>query len=170
VSRATRGHAVDAHLRGQLVGELSDEPADGELRGRVQRSAAGHVEVGVGDRQDDAALAVDEADDEAVIDDLCNAEIQLSAVSESGSAAVARTGASIFIVLQSRLDSLLTKREVEVLSLMSDGSTNAAIANELVISEGTVKSHVKRILHKLRASNRAEAVSRYLRLAIREER
>ena len=53
---------------------------------------------------------------------------------------------------------------------MSDGSTNAAIANELVISEGTVKSHVKHILRKLRASNRAEAVSRYLRLCIREER
>jgi LuxR family transcriptional regulator, regulator of acetate metabolism len=107
---------------------------------------------------------------EEIIDDLCNAEIQLSAVTESESAAVARTGASIFIAPQSRLDSLLTKREVEVLSLMADGSTNAAIANELVISEGTVKSHVKHILRKLRASNRAEAVSRYLRLCIREER
>jgi DNA-binding CsgD family transcriptional regulator len=107
---------------------------------------------------------------EEIIDDLCNAEIQLSAVTESESAAVTRTGASIFIAPQSRLDLLLTKREVEVLSLMSDGSTNAAIANELVISEGTVKSHVKHILRKLRASNRAEAVSRYLRLAIREER
>ena len=35
-----------------------------------------------------------------------------------------------------------------------------------MISEGTVKSHVKHILRKLRAANRAEAVSRYLRLFI----
>jgi DNA-binding CsgD family transcriptional regulator len=106
---------------------------------------------------------------EEIIDDLCNAEIQLGAISESESAAVARTGASIFGAPRSRLDSLLTKREVEVLTLMSQGSTNAAIADELVISEGTVKSHVKHILRKLRASNRAEAVSRYLRLSIGAE-
>lgn len=58
---------------------------------------------------------------------------------------------------------LLTPREVEVLSLMAAGATNAVIAQQLFISEGTVKSHVKRILRKLNASNRAEAVSRYLR-------
>jgi DNA-binding CsgD family transcriptional regulator len=106
---------------------------------------------------------------EEIIDDLCTAEIQLGAVSESESAAVVRTGASIFSAPQSRLDSLLTKREVEVLSLMSQGATNAGIADDLVISEGTVKSHVKHILRKLRASNRAEAVSRYLRLSIGAE-
>ena len=57
----------------------------------------------------------------------------------------------------------LTSREVTVLSLMTKGATNAVIARELFISEGTVKSHVKRILRKLNASNRAEAVSHYLR-------
>jgi DNA-binding NarL/FixJ family response regulator len=49
---------------------------------------------------------------------------------------------------------------------MAAGATNALIARELFISEGTVKSHVKRILRKLNASNRAEAVSRYLRSKI----
>jgi DNA-binding NarL/FixJ family response regulator len=39
----------------------------------------------------------------------------------------------------------------------------------LVISEGTVKSHVKHILRKLRASNRAEAVARYLQIMLREQ-
>ena len=47
---------------------------------------------------------------------------------------------------------------------MAEGATNLAIAERLVISEGTVKSHVKSILRKLRAANRAEAVSRYMRL------
>jgi DNA-binding CsgD family transcriptional regulator len=63
------------------------------------------------------------------------------------------------------LGTLLTKREQEILTLMADGATNRMIADELVIAEGTVKSHVKRILRKLRAANRAEAVSRYLRLS-----
>jgi DNA-binding CsgD family transcriptional regulator len=56
----------------------------------------------------------------------------------------------------------LTRREIEVLRLMAEGDTNGRIARRLVISEGTVKSHVKQILRKLRAGNRAEAVSRWL--------
>jgi DNA-binding NarL/FixJ family response regulator len=56
----------------------------------------------------------------------------------------------------------LTRREVEVLRLMAAGDTNGRIARRLVISEGTVKSHVKHILRKLGAANRAEAVSRWL--------
>jgi DNA-binding CsgD family transcriptional regulator len=56
-------------------------------------------------------------------------------------------------------DSRLTRREVDVLKLMAAGDTNARIATKLIISEGTVKSHVKHILRKLRAANRAEAVS-----------
>lgn len=67
----------------------------------------------------------------------------------------------------SRLDTLLTRREIEVLGLMAEGQTNAGIATRLVISEGTVKSHVGHVLRKMRAANRAEAVSRYLRLAQR---
>jgi DNA-binding NarL/FixJ family response regulator len=55
---------------------------------------------------------------------------------------------------------VLTRREVEVLELMARARTNAVIATQLVISEGTVKQHVKHILRKLRAENRAEAVSR----------
>jgi DNA-binding CsgD family transcriptional regulator len=68
-------------------------------------------------------------------------------------------------VAEPRLDMLLTRREREVLALMAAGQTNTAIAERLVIAESTVKSHVKHILRKLRAANRADAVSRYLRLA-----
>lgn len=59
-------------------------------------------------------------------------------------------------------DSVLTPRELDVLRLMATGDTNARIARRLVISEGTVKSHVKHILRKLGAANRAEAVCRWL--------
>jgi DNA-binding CsgD family transcriptional regulator len=62
------------------------------------------------------------------------------------------------------LDELLTARELEVLRLMARGNTNLAIAKSLVVAEGTVKYHVKNILRKLRAANRADAVARYERM------
>ena len=65
------------------------------------------------------------------------------------------------------LRDLLTRRELDVLEHMVQGETNADIARALVVSEGTVKFHVKNILRKLHASNRAEATSRYLRLSLR---
>jgi LuxR family transcriptional regulator, regulator of acetate metabolism len=61
-------------------------------------------------------------------------------------------------------EGLLTRRELDVLRLLADGSSNKAIADALVVSPGTVKFHVNSILRKLRAANRAEAVARYLRL------
>ena len=67
--------------------------------------------------------------------------------------------------VQTRVMAMLTRREVEVLRLMAAGRTNQQIADELVISAGTVKSHVKRVLRKLNATNRAEAASAYVRLA-----
>jgi DNA-binding CsgD family transcriptional regulator len=60
------------------------------------------------------------------------------------------------------VDELLTAREREVLAMMVRGASNAAIAERLVIKEGTVKSHVKHILRKLGAINRAEAISMYM--------
>jgi DNA-binding CsgD family transcriptional regulator len=61
-------------------------------------------------------------------------------------------------------EGLLTRRELDVLRLLADGHPNKAIAEALVISDGTVKFHVNSILRKLHVANRAQAVSRYLRL------
>jgi DNA-binding CsgD family transcriptional regulator len=58
--------------------------------------------------------------------------------------------------------STLTAREQEVLHLMSEGASNASIGEALVISQATVKSHVRHILRKLGAANRTEAVSVFL--------
>jgi len=52
----------------------------------------------------------------------------------------------------------LTARELEVLKLLARGRTNAAIANELYLSEGTVKTHVARVLRKLDLHDRTQAV------------
>jgi DNA-binding NarL/FixJ family response regulator len=104
---------------------------------------------------------------EQFIDDLCDAEVKL-ARQEDDAEAVASTAASMFLPVESRVQALLTTREREVLSLMVNGARNIQIADQLVISEGTVKSHVKNICRKLRASNRAEAVSKYLQMLMRE--
>jgi DNA-binding CsgD family transcriptional regulator len=66
----------------------------------------------------------------------------------------------------SDLRDLLTPRELDVLEHLVRGETNADIARSLVVSEGTVKFHVKNILRKMNAANRAEATSRYLRLSL----
>jgi DNA-binding NarL/FixJ family response regulator len=52
---------------------------------------------------------------------------------------------------------VLTERERDVLILISDGSSNAEIAKGLLISEGTAKAHVSRILTKLGCTNRVQA-------------
>jgi DNA-binding CsgD family transcriptional regulator len=59
------------------------------------------------------------------------------------------------------LNGLLTRRELEVVAMLAEGETNARIAQRLVVSEDTVKSHVKHILRKLGVHNRSQAVSRY---------
>lgn len=56
----------------------------------------------------------------------------------------------------------LTKRQTEVLELVAEGHTNAVIGTRLFITQDTVKSHVKSLLRKFNAGNRAELVSRWL--------
>ncbi len=62
----------------------------------------------------------------------------------------------------------LSERELEVLRLMACGATNQKIAEQLVITVGTVKSHINHILRKLDARNRMEAVARARGLGLLE--
>ncbi|MFC8661305.1 LuxR C-terminal-related transcriptional regulator [Streptomyces sp. NPDC057199] len=99
---------------------------------------------------------------EAVLDDLASAEIELTRHAAVAELRPARTRPRS----SAALERLLTAREHEVLALMATGATNNRIADELVITSGTVKSHVKHILRKLGAENRAEAISQYFRLTM----
>jgi two-component system nitrate/nitrite response regulator NarL len=65
--------------------------------------------------------------------------------------------------------SKLTKREKEILALLSDGADNNAIAQALVISPGTARTHVQNVLSKLGVHSRLEAAAFVIRNGIRDE-
>jgi DNA-binding NarL/FixJ family response regulator len=92
---------------------------------------------------------------EAAMNRICDARIALERVTAEPEQP-ART--------RDQTTSPLTRRQREIIELMADGATNADIANRLVLSQDTVKFHVRQILRRMQAANRAEAVSRYLRL------
>jgi DNA-binding CsgD family transcriptional regulator/GAF domain-containing protein len=115
-------------------------------------------------QRDQLAKLMTSAD--AVMREGTEADVELKRYDEE-SATMAYTAAGLFIAPDPVISNLLTAREREVLQLLAGGATNAQIAGRLVISEATVKSHVKHLLRKLHAANRAEAVSRYMRIVSR---
>lgn len=60
--------------------------------------------------------------------------------------------------------SALSQRERDVIDLIVTGASNREIAERLFLSEATVKAHTTRIYRKLKATGRADAVARYLRI------
>ena len=89
-------------------------------------------------------------DDQAVID---------PAVQRHLVEAIAGTPSVADAAAPSRLPDGLTPREGEVLALIASGLSNVEIAEHLVITEGTVKSHINRLLTKISARDRAQAVA-----------
>ncbi|WP_109526730.1 MULTISPECIES: helix-turn-helix transcriptional regulator [Nocardia] len=89
------------------------------------------------------------------MDDLCESGMSMARPADGEQRSVAPTTVS------SSYGDIgdLTSREAEVFELMIDGATNRAIAERLVITEGTVKSHVKHILRKFGAANRSQAIA-----------
>jgi DNA-binding NarL/FixJ family response regulator len=65
-------------------------------------------------------------------------------------------------------DDALSMREIEVLQRVAAGSSNKVIAAQLVVSEATIKGHMKNILSKLGANDRTHAVTIALRRGIIE--
>jgi DNA-binding CsgD family transcriptional regulator len=94
---------------------------------------------------------------EASVSDLSTAEIQIGAATPRQPARTLRPAHDEL------LEAELTRRELEVLGMLAEGEPNARIAQRLVVSQDTVKTHVKHILRKLGVHNRSQAVSRYFR-------
>jgi DNA-binding NarL/FixJ family response regulator len=76
----------------------------------------------------------------------------------AGEAVVLARGIRFPIVDPPEVLATLSPREREVLTLLARGHSNAEIADQLVLSEGTVKTHVGHVLRKLGLRDRIQAV------------
>jgi DNA-binding NarL/FixJ family response regulator len=66
--------------------------------------------------------------------------------------------------LEAKIFDELTKREKEIVSLIAQGLSNAEIAQQLFISNGTVRNHISTVLEKLNLEHRTQIAVRYLAL------
>jgi DNA-binding CsgD family transcriptional regulator len=102
---------------------------------------------------------------EALMQELVEAPVTLPADLRHRSAFPSLDTIDSGLLSSTPLSELFNERELAIVSLLAEGRSNREIAERLIVSPETIKTHVGRILRKLGASNRAEAVSRYLRLA-----
>jgi two-component system response regulator DesR len=77
-------------------------------------------------------------------------------------------GMSVFVPVQEQPKRGLTDREQQVLPLIAAGATNREIAERLILSTHTVKDHTRTLYKKLKAKNRADAVTRAQRMGLLE--
>jgi DNA-binding NarL/FixJ family response regulator len=125
--------ALEAGARGYLTKEASAEEIEQAIRAVVAGQT--HLDPAVQARLVNAALERDRPPADAASGD------------ESGRDAFAP-----------QLPDELTPRELEVLRLIAAGLSNHEIAEKLVLSNATVKTHVNRIFYKTGARDRAQAV------------
>lgn len=67
-------------------------------------------------------------------------------------------------------DTPLTARELEVLQLVADALTDKEVAEQLSLSENTIKNHMKSVRRKLNAANRVEATMKGVQMGLIENR
>jgi DNA-binding NarL/FixJ family response regulator len=138
---------------------------DASIMGALEAGALGFLTKDAGREQ--IGLAVrSAAAGQAVLDPVVQASL-LRAASPTGTGA--RPGAEAADLIEPAVPAAsmqapaplpddLTPREADVLRAIAAGQSNAEIAEELFISEATVKSHINHLFAKIHARNRAEAV------------
>jgi two-component system NarL family response regulator len=129
------------------------------------------IVLGIGDRNEETFLAALEegasgfVDGTASFDDLLNAVRRVAGGDTFIPHNLAIRLASEYRErgIRSLEGPCLTGRELEVLHLLAQGHSNKAMARQLVVSEHTVRAHLRNIMHKLNAENRVQAVARATR-------
>jgi DNA-binding CsgD family transcriptional regulator len=105
---------------------------------------------------------------ERLLEHLRDAEPTLAGIRRPSTPAGGEAAAVLSMPSVRRAESLLSRREREVISLIAEGASNSAIADKLCVAEATVKSHVRNVCRKLQADTRSEAVAKYV-LLLRSE-
>ncbi len=67
-------------------------------------------------------------------------------------------------VINTRLNTCLTSREFDVLCRLMQGKSNREIADDICLSENTIKSHLQHLFDKLNVNNRAQIIMKIMRL------
>jgi DNA-binding NarL/FixJ family response regulator len=144
---ATRLITVNPDLSGTRVIVLTTFDLDEYVFGALRAGASGFLLKGV-----EPVQLVNAVRSVAGGDALLDPSATRRLIEAYTSGATGRRGDAI------ALPEELTAREIELLTLIAGGSTNAEIAERLVISPLTVKSHVSRILTKMSARDRTQLV------------
>jgi DNA-binding NarL/FixJ family response regulator len=143
VLKDASGERLLGAVRRTLDGEspLNQELAM-QLLVRLARESGSRSEEGVGEGSGGAVREAAEETPE---------EVQ----GEAGEPGAHQAGSRVAAQMES-----LTPREIEVLRLLSQGQTNPQIAQNLLVSRGTIKIHVQHIISKLGVSDRTQAAVR----------
>jgi DNA-binding NarL/FixJ family response regulator len=142
---ATRRIARDHPSTGVVV--LTTYADDDSIFSALEAGAMGYLTKDAGAREIQEAIRTVHAGEA-----LLNPAVQLRLIQQLRGAPSARIGPS------PALPDGLTPREAEVLGLIAEGLSNAEIAQRLVVSEATVKTHINNIFSKAGLRDRAQAV------------
>jgi DNA-binding NarL/FixJ family response regulator len=123
---------------------------DASVLGALRAGARGYLTKDASAEQIAAAIAR-VADGEASLDEAIQTKVVAAVTAGLGSEPAAEPG-------NEELPDDLTAREAEVLGLIAGGLSNQEIAEQLVVSPATVKSHVNHLFAKIGARDRAQAV------------
>ncbi len=135
---------------------------------RAQRSDLGLVVVTMYD-DDERVMGALDAGASAFVNKNAPAEEVLSAARHAATSPTSFSAHDLAALLRRQMSPekpRLTQRESEILDLLKDGLSVAAVSKKLYISESTTKTHMSKLYEKLGANNRTQAIMEALRLGL----
>jgi DNA-binding CsgD family transcriptional regulator len=157
-----RVEAAAVFARARIAAAAGDASAAQLLQDAVNRFARAHLRVDAARARLELGRALAESQPEVAVDVARRARNELEslgAIREADAAAALMRSLGAKGRAGPRAEGDLTRREVEVLRLLGEGLTNAAIAERLFLSPKTVEHHVGRIYRKLDLTTRGEAAA-----------
>jgi len=150
VEATRRLHRADPEIRVVMLTMHADESA---IADALKAGAAGYLVKDCSTEEIATALRMAASDDAALSPELAGAMLDEVRRIEP-------------IPAEDDSDGVVTKRELEVLQLIADGCSTPDVADQLFISQKTVKNHLASIYHKLDARDRTQAVLQAVRMGI----